>query len=59
MCRECPTQRIKVEGTEMECSCSCSASMVKNGKCERCGHFLDFYKRPKKYRPTWGHRSDL
>ena len=52
MCRECPRKRDS-RGVEIVCSCVCGANMVRNGKCERCGHFLDFYKPSTIHRHRW------
>ena len=55
MCRQCPLRGSKYGEPSREQYCICGCSQVKNGRCERCGHSLDFYKRDDTYRPKYDH----
>lgn len=43
MCKRCPEQMLILGGKRV-CNCPCSNEYVKDGKCNICGHKLNFYK---------------
>lgn len=43
MCNKCPNKITLIEVSK--CKCPCYEQYIKDGKCNICGHKLDFYKK--------------